>query len=278
MTDIKDMTREKNIAYAKRMLVDIIWKQANIEGINVTFPDTQTIIDNGVISDLLPSDVIAIVNLKRAWYKLLDSVDEPLSLDYIKAIHAEIGHNLVIDSGKLRNGNVGIAGCKTYQPPVPDEAQTKLTLAKLMGINNPESRAFELYLWLTKSQLFWDGNKRIAHLIANKVLIENSRGIINISQEYLAEFNLLLHNYYEYDARDPLLSFLQGKAIDGILTTSSSVLSLDDKAKEVRAAAKDRAERTNPNNPKDDIKRAKAVVSAQSTRQSKHVQKTKKVR
>ena len=100
-----NMTPEENLAYANRMLADIIWKQANIEGINVTFPDTETIIQNGVVSGLQPSEIVAIVNLKHAWYKLLDSITEPLTLDYIKAIHAEVAHNLALASGVLLSGD-----------------------------------------------------------------------------------------------------------------------------------------------------------------------------
>lgn len=37
------MTREENVFWAKRNLVDYIWKSANLEGIAVTFPETQTI-------------------------------------------------------------------------------------------------------------------------------------------------------------------------------------------------------------------------------------------
>ena len=43
---IKDkyrMTKEQNIFYAKRNIIDSIWKEANLEGLNVTFPDTQAI-------------------------------------------------------------------------------------------------------------------------------------------------------------------------------------------------------------------------------------------
>ncbi len=39
------MTQEENIFFAKRNLVDTIWKSANLEGVNVTFPETQMIID-----------------------------------------------------------------------------------------------------------------------------------------------------------------------------------------------------------------------------------------
>lgn len=38
-----NMTPEQNIFLAKRNIVDYIWKSANLEGIGVTYPDTQSV-------------------------------------------------------------------------------------------------------------------------------------------------------------------------------------------------------------------------------------------
>lgn len=38
-----EMTVEENVFWAKRNLVDYIWKGANLEGIAITFPETQTL-------------------------------------------------------------------------------------------------------------------------------------------------------------------------------------------------------------------------------------------
>ena len=42
-----NLTREQNVFVAKRNIVDCIWKSANLEGIAVTFPETQKIYDGG---------------------------------------------------------------------------------------------------------------------------------------------------------------------------------------------------------------------------------------
>ena len=38
-----NLTREQNVFVAKRNIVDYIWKSANLEGIGVTYPETQAI-------------------------------------------------------------------------------------------------------------------------------------------------------------------------------------------------------------------------------------------
>lgn len=38
-----NLTREQNVFIAKRNIVDYIWKSANLEGIDVTYSETQAI-------------------------------------------------------------------------------------------------------------------------------------------------------------------------------------------------------------------------------------------
>ena len=40
-----NLTREQNVFIAKRNIVDYIWRSANLEGIEVTYPETQAIYD-----------------------------------------------------------------------------------------------------------------------------------------------------------------------------------------------------------------------------------------
>ena len=52
MEDKYHLTREQNVFIAKRNIVDYIWKSANLEGIGVTYPETQAIYDGGVVNGL----------------------------------------------------------------------------------------------------------------------------------------------------------------------------------------------------------------------------------
>ena len=46
MKDKYDMTQEQNIFLAKRNIVDSIWRSSHIEGIDVTYPETQKLYDD----------------------------------------------------------------------------------------------------------------------------------------------------------------------------------------------------------------------------------------
>ena len=61
------MTREENVFVAKRNLVDYIYNSAKLEGCNVTFPETQTILDGVNVGSVTLDDVQTILNLRDAW-------------------------------------------------------------------------------------------------------------------------------------------------------------------------------------------------------------------
>ena len=63
---------EYNIDFAKRHLVDTIYKQAILEGVATTFADTESIIEGGKVNNMTTEDVLKIVNLKHAWEFILN--------------------------------------------------------------------------------------------------------------------------------------------------------------------------------------------------------------
>ena len=75
-----DMTREENIFWAKRNLVDYIWKSANLEGIAVTFPETQTIYEGISVQGKSIDDINSIVQMKHGWQFMLATLDDELTL------------------------------------------------------------------------------------------------------------------------------------------------------------------------------------------------------
>ena len=78
------MTIEDNIFFAKRKLVDNIYKSANLEGIAVTFADTVAFINNVNTGNINIDDMLKLKGLKDAWELVLDTITEELTLDYIK--------------------------------------------------------------------------------------------------------------------------------------------------------------------------------------------------
>ena len=143
------MTREENIFWAKRNLVDYIWKSANLEGIAVTFPETQTIVEGISVQGKSIDDINNIVQMKHGWQKLFEEIDAEFTLDYVKGLHRELGKMTIINAGALRLYEVRIAG-SSYIPPVPDEKQTEAEILELVsGAKGWTEKALDVMLYLS---------------------------------------------------------------------------------------------------------------------------------
>ena len=67
-----------------------------------------------------------------------------------------------------------------------------------------------------RRQMFIDGNKRVAMLFANKIMIDNGCGIITIAQDDQETFYEKLIRYYESGEMLDLKQWIYEHCIDGI--------------------------------------------------------------
>ena len=70
----------------------------------------------------------------------------------------------------------------------------------------------ELLLYVMKSQLFLDGNKRTAVLFANHYLMSQGYGLIVVPAELIEEYKKHLICYYE-NINDNIKTFLREKCL-----------------------------------------------------------------
>lgn len=61
-----------NIDFGRANVKTLIYDQTVLEGISTTLPQTETIIENGIVNGVKASDVQKILNLKHAWEFILD--------------------------------------------------------------------------------------------------------------------------------------------------------------------------------------------------------------
>ena len=219
MEKVFNLTREKNVFVAKRNIVDYIWKSANLEGIGVTYPETQAIYDRGIVSGLTVPEIIAINNLKYAWNFILENEDIDCDFKVLCHLHKLVCDKLVLDDdlGKLRTTPVNIGGT-SWRPMFPIESQIKEELKELMEQTEKSKTeiAIEVMLWIMRRQMFIDGNKRVAMLFANKIMIDNGCGIITISVENQPIFFEKLIKFYETGDNKDLKNWIYQTSIDGI--------------------------------------------------------------
>ena len=210
------MTVEQNVFVAKRNIVDYIWKSAHLEGLAVTYPDTEAIFNGLSVAGVSVKDIIAVNNLKHAWQFVLDSLDCPVGYSFVCQINRLVGgDNLVYNAGFIRNVPVTIGGT-TWRPEMPIESQIKADLLRIREIPEPTERALTLMLYIMRKQMFLDGNKRTAMLAGNAEMIASGCGIISVPIEKQRDFTMLLIKYYESGDMAEIKDYLYESCIDGI--------------------------------------------------------------
>ena len=216
MESIYNMTIYNNIFFAKRKLVDNLYKSANLEGIAVTFADTMAFFNNVNTGKISIDDMLKLKGLKDAWELVLNTINEELTMDYIKKIHFQIckGQN-VEPLGDYRDCGVGITGT-SWRPKLPSECNYDNELAEIKKIDNPLDRCITLFCWIQRSQMFKDGNKRVANLVANKEMIKNGQGIIAVPVEKIGEYFTVLIDFYETNDYKKIKQWIYDNCIDGV--------------------------------------------------------------
>lgn len=215
MQDKYNMTQEQNIFLAKRNIVDSIWRSSHIEGIDVTYPETQKLYDGGNVARLRLDEIQTINNLKHTWLFVLNSITLENNLNLLKTINSLVGSNLVDRAGQMRVYEVRIGGTN-WKPELPKEENVIKQLEEYNKLECVTDRAITIMCYLMRTQFFSDGNKRTAMLFANKIMIQNGKGIISIPIEEDEHFGEELTKYYETNDVTSLKQFIYENCIEGI--------------------------------------------------------------
>jgi len=212
-TELSDKVR-LNIDYAKRNIVDTIYKQAVLEGIAVTFLDTEAILEGGKINNISANDVLKINNLKHAWQLVLDEgvAASPSDFNLLCLINKLIEESFYFSAGSLRTVPVTIGGTK-WKPDLPIESQVREQLLDILSISDIYEKAVTALLFITRKQLFIDGNKRTSIIYANHILISQGAGLIVVPEEDVPGYKKLLLGYYETNESAAIKHFLFDKCL-----------------------------------------------------------------
>lgn len=202
-----------NLDFARANMKANIYDQAVLEGVATTYPQTETIIENGIVSGMTATDVQKILNLKHAWEFILDKDVLSYPTDYYILCHIAklVNEGFYTDGGRIRGVPVAIGGT-SYVPPLPIETSVKENIdAILSDGTDPVDTAIRLCLYCMKTQIFNDGNKRASVIFANHYMISKGQGLIVIPESHVPEFKRLLVAYYEDRDNGEIVEFMRTK-------------------------------------------------------------------
>lgn len=204
----------QNIDFARANMKSNIYDQAVLEGVATSFPQTEDIIDGGIVSGMTATDIQKILNLKHAWEFILDKDVIQSRSDYNLMCHIAriVNEGFFYEGGRIRGLPVTIGGC-SYIPPIPDEYEVREKINEIVNDTQTEAVdiAVKLCLYCMKTQIFMDGNKRASVIFANHYLISRGQGFIVIPEKNVPDFKRLLVKYYEDDETEEINIFMKKK-------------------------------------------------------------------
>ncbi|MCQ2555080.1 MAG: Fic family protein [Clostridia bacterium] len=201
----------ENLDFARANMKSNIYYQAVLEGVATSFPQTEDIIENGTVNGMTATDIQKILNLKHAWEFILDNdvIQFKTDLSLLSYIAKLVNEGFFTDGGRVRSVPVTIGG-STYRPKLPIEADVKDEIKSILEENRTEEDiAIDLMMYCMKSQIFIDGNKRAAVILANHYLIAHGKGLIVIPEVHVPEFKKKLVSYYEGEDIEVIRKFLK---------------------------------------------------------------------
>ncbi|MBQ3280277.1 Fic family protein [Candidatus Saccharibacteria bacterium] len=202
---------KRNIDFAKKNLAVTIHSQAILEGVATTFAETESIIDGARVQGMTEKDIRKIVNMKHAWEFILDDdviiAEDDFAL--LSRINQLVEEGFYFNAGKLRDVPVNIGGTN-WQPEMPIESKIVESLSETINKKVSDiDKAVDLVLFVMKSQIFIDGNKRTAVIFANHFLVKNGLGLLYIPEDKVEEFKKLLVEFYETNKKSAISGFLK---------------------------------------------------------------------
>lgn len=199
--NIANLSQEAYKKELERLSVDLAWKSSQIEGNTYSLLDTERLLNEQKTADgKTVKEAMMLLNHKEAIDFLVDTPNffEELKVKDIEDIHSILTKNLDI-ARNVRKYIVGVKGTK-YKP-LDNEHQIKEALnAMCKLVNNKENvfeEAFIILVLISYIQAFMDGNKRVARIVANGILINKKYCPISFRTVEAADYKKAMLIFYE---------------------------------------------------------------------------------
>ena len=207
---LEPIKNNPSLFLAKKLWDQNIYIGMKMENRNMTFPQTKQIIDGVNDGSVILEDIQSVLDSRDAWREMFNTLYDENCLEYAAKLEGITAKHEALEPGVIRNGNVYISGVN-YVPPIPDEKEIRNEYENILKNKDIEDRALELFCFISRKQVFWDGNKRTSLLIANKELVSHNCGTLCIDMNAIDEFNIILNDFYETGNKDKIKKFLRNQ-------------------------------------------------------------------
>ena len=209
---------KKVVLFLKSHLPAFIWNSlATFEDNPITLSQITSILGSQSVGEIRQDDLLQVRHFLNGVEYLVSLVLEGafrLDEETACAIHALVGKEEALEWGVLRDADVTIQGA-SYLPPNPDE------LASLMKkgfqfldteIEDPVERAVAIFLFMSRSQFFFDANKRTSTLMMNGILLSNGYYPLTVLKKDAEAFYEKLARFYETGNANEMFAYFANLA------------------------------------------------------------------
>ena len=200
-------SQPKALMLARRQLSELVCDAVNLEGINLTLPEVQTLLDGVTVGGRELSDQQITLNQAAAWRLLFELVEQD-QFEVSEAIAFKL-HNVAakeeaLEWGQYRTGGVLIAGTDYMPPSVKDLPDLFATMiSDMQRYDDVYDQAIHLFLTMARCQFFYDVNKRMGRFMMNGYLLSRGYPVINLPASKQQIFNEnMLHFYSSGDQKE----------------------------------------------------------------------------
>lgn len=176
-TNFSALSEEQKKREMERLGIDLSWKSSQIEGNTYSLLETERLLkEKQTAAGKTKEEAIMLLNHKEALDFIVANPNylQHLTISRIEDIHSLLVKELGVDRN-IRTRRVGIIG--TNYRPIDNEFQIREALQQTCDLVNARDNVFEKALYilvlLSYIQAFNDGNKRIARITSNAILIAN---------------------------------------------------------------------------------------------------------
>ncbi len=218
--------KDKALMLAKRQLSEFVCDSVNLEGIAMTLPEVQTLLDGITVGGHKLSDELITLNQANAWRFLFQSIEDntfSFSKDFLLSLHKVSAKEEALSWGCFRDGGVTIAGTD-YLPPSADELDQlwqEVTKTAEQKTDDIYDQAIGLFLDMARIQFFYDVNKRTGRLMMNGVLLSAGYPAINLSAKYQLKFNELMLAFYGSGNKTDMIAFMKSCLSESVIKIMS---------------------------------------------------------
>ena len=185
----------------ERLSIDLSWKSSQIEGNTYSLLDTELLLkQQQTAKGKTVEEATMLLNHKKAIDFLVQNPDffEALKIRDIEDVHSMLVEKLDVPRN-LRKELVRIGG--TDYLPLDNEHQIRESVQDACSLINSKKNVFEKALLalvlLSYIQAFMDGNKRVARIVANGILMTNKYCPISFRTVDSGDYKKAMLIFYE---------------------------------------------------------------------------------